>query len=32
MNTDEYISYFREAAVNGDLADDAYYGDPVGNK
>ncbi len=30
MNTDEYISYFREAAVNGDLADDAYYGDPVG--
>jgi TonB-dependent starch-binding outer membrane protein SusC len=30
MNADEYISYFREAAINGDLADDAYYEDPVG--
>jgi TonB-dependent starch-binding outer membrane protein SusC len=30
MNADEYISYFRDAAINGDLADDAYYGDPVG--
>ena len=30
MNTDEYISYFRAAAVNGDLQDDAYYGDPAG--
>jgi len=30
MNADQYISYFRDAAVNGDLADDEYYGDPVG--
>jgi TonB-linked SusC/RagA family outer membrane protein len=30
MNADEYITYFREAAVNGDLADDDYYGDPPG--
>jgi len=30
MNADQYISYFREAAINGDLVDDAYYGDPVG--
>jgi len=30
MNTEEYISYFRESAVNGDLTDDAYYGDPIG--
>ena len=30
MNADEYIKYFRDAAINGDLADDAYYGDPVG--
>jgi TonB-linked SusC/RagA family outer membrane protein len=30
MNADEYIKYFRDAAVNGDLADDDYYGDPVG--
>ncbi len=30
MNSAEYISYFRESAVNGDLTDDAYYGDPVG--
>ncbi len=24
MNTDEYISYFREAAINGDLQEDLY--------
>jgi TonB-dependent starch-binding outer membrane protein SusC len=30
MNADEYVKYFRDAAINGDLADDAYYGDPVG--
>ena len=30
MNADQYIKYFRDAAINGDLADDAYYGDPVG--
>ncbi len=30
MNSDQYITYFRESAVNGDLMDDAYYGDPAG--
>lgn len=30
MNTSEYISYFREAAINGDLQEDLSYGDPAG--
>jgi TonB-linked SusC/RagA family outer membrane protein len=30
MNATQYIDYFRESAVNGDLMDDAYYGDPSG--
>ena len=30
MNTDEYISYFREAAINGDIQEDLAYGDPIG--
>ena len=30
MNSDEYISYFRDAAVIGDQADDVYYGDDPG--
>jgi TonB-linked SusC/RagA family outer membrane protein len=30
MNTDEYISYFRESAVNGDIQEDLAYGDPLG--
>lgn len=30
MNTDEYISYFRESAVNGDIQEDLAYGDPIG--
>jgi TonB-dependent starch-binding outer membrane protein SusC len=30
MNADEYISYFRESAVGGDLQEDIYYGDPLG--
>jgi len=30
MNTDQYISYFRESAVNGDLMEDSYNGDPAG--
>ena len=30
MNTDQYISYFREAAINGDLQEDIYNGDPAG--
>jgi TonB-dependent starch-binding outer membrane protein SusC len=30
MNTDEYIKYFREAAVNGDLQEDISNGDLAG--
>jgi TonB-linked SusC/RagA family outer membrane protein len=30
MNTDEYISYFRESAIGGDIQEDLAYGDPVG--
>lgn len=30
LNTQEYIDYFRMAAINGDAEDDAYYGDPPG--
>ncbi|MCU0363474.1 MAG: SusC/RagA family TonB-linked outer membrane protein, partial [Bacteroidales bacterium] len=30
LNTEEYIDYFREAAVNGDIQDDIYFGDPIG--
>jgi len=30
MNTDEYIAYFRDAAVRGDAYEDRYYGDPAG--
>ena len=30
MNAEEYISYFREAAINGDLQEDLAYGDPPG--
>jgi len=30
MNTDQYIAYFRDAAIRGDKQEDLYYGDPVG--
>lgn len=30
MNSDEYINYFREAAVNGDRQEDLINGDPAG--
>lgn len=30
MNTEEYISYFRESAANADSYEDWYYGDPPG--
>ena len=30
MNTDQYISYFRESAINGDIQEDIYAGDPLG--
>jgi TonB-linked SusC/RagA family outer membrane protein len=30
MNTQEYIDYFRMAAVNGDKQEDLAYGDPIG--
>ena len=30
MNSDQYIKYFREAAVNGDVQEDLYNGDPIG--
>ncbi len=30
LNTEDYIDYFREAAVNGDIQDDIYFGDPIG--
>jgi TonB-linked SusC/RagA family outer membrane protein len=30
MNTDQYISYFRESAINGDIQEDLYYEDPIG--
>jgi TonB-dependent starch-binding outer membrane protein SusC len=30
MNSSEYISYFRESAINGDLQEDIAAGDPAG--
>jgi TonB-dependent starch-binding outer membrane protein SusC len=30
MNTDQYINYFRESAVNGDIQEDIANGDPLG--
>jgi len=30
MNSTQYIDYFREAAINGDLQEDIYNGDPSG--
>lgn len=30
MNTEEYIDYFRKAAVNADAYEDVLYGDPPG--
>jgi len=30
MNATQYIDYFREAAVNGDIQEDIYAGDPLG--
>lgn len=30
MNTDQYISYFREAGIGGDLQEDIAAGDPAG--
>ena len=30
MNTDQYISYFRASAVNGDVQEDIANGDPLG--
>jgi TonB-dependent starch-binding outer membrane protein SusC len=30
MNSTQYIDYFREAAINGDLQEDIYNGDPAG--
>jgi TonB-dependent starch-binding outer membrane protein SusC len=30
MNTDQYISYFRESGINGDIQEDLANGDPLG--
>ena len=30
MNAEQYVAYFRQAAIGGDKQEDLYYGDPVG--